>query len=103
MGSGVGRERRGIKPCVVVSDPDITCDQRFPLVGVVPVALSGACSMKQRANGGVFALIDHLRSVDKRRIWRKFGQMTAGEIAAINEGSAVFLGLGDRPADARPL
>src|SRR5260221_9209086 len=33
----VGHEQRGIRPCVVVSDPEVAADQRFPLVGVVPV------------------------------------------------------------------
>ena len=33
----VGHEQRGVRPCVVVSDPEIASDQRFPLVGVVPI------------------------------------------------------------------
>ena len=43
-----------------------------------------------------FALIDHLRSVDKRRVRRVFGETAREEMAAIDEGLAVFLGLGDR-------
>ena len=52
-----------------------------------------------------FALIDHLRSIDKRRIRRVFGELAREEIAAIDEGLAVFLGLGDRlrGADAPPV
>jgi mRNA-degrading endonuclease toxin of MazEF toxin-antitoxin module len=33
----VGHEQRGVRPCVVVSDPDVVADQRFPLIGIVPV------------------------------------------------------------------
>ncbi|MCK6529336.1 type II toxin-antitoxin system PemK/MazF family toxin [Myxococcota bacterium] len=33
----VGHERRGTRPCVVVSDPEVNREQRFPLVAVVPV------------------------------------------------------------------
>ena len=33
----VGHEQRGVRPCVVVSNPDISSDQRFPLVCVVPI------------------------------------------------------------------
>lgn len=33
----VGHEQRGMRPCVVVSDPDVIIGQRFPLVCVVPV------------------------------------------------------------------
>jgi mRNA-degrading endonuclease toxin of MazEF toxin-antitoxin module len=43
-----------------------------------------------------FALIDHLRSIDKRRIRRVFGELTREEIEAVDEGLTVFLGLGDR-------
>jgi hypothetical protein len=41
-------------------------------------------------------LIDHLRSIDKRRVRRVFGELAAEEIAAIDEGLAVFLGFGGR-------
>lgn len=33
----VGREQRGVRPCVAVSDPAVNADQRFPLIAVVPV------------------------------------------------------------------
>lgn len=67
----VGHEQRGMRPCVVVSDPAVIADQRFPLVCVVPItgtpcdgllypALEpGASGLAKRS----FALIDHLRSV----------------------------------------
>jgi len=100
----VGHEQRGVRPCIVVSDPDITSDQRFPLVCVVPITgtpgegllypplAPGKSGLAKKS----FALIDHLRSIDKRRVRRVFGELAADEIAAIDEGLAVFLGLGDR-------
>ena len=33
----VGHEQRGVRPCIVVSDPEGVADQRFPPVCVVPV------------------------------------------------------------------
>lgn len=33
----VGREQRGVRPCIAVSDPSVNTDQRFPLIAVVPV------------------------------------------------------------------
>ena len=33
----VGNEQRGVCPCVVVSDPAVNQDQRFPVLCVVPV------------------------------------------------------------------
>jgi mRNA interferase MazF len=100
----VGREQRGVRPCVVVSDPDVISDQRFPLVCVVPVTgapgegllyppLAPGQSGLARVS---FALIDHLRSIDKRRIRRVFGEVAPEEIAAIDEGLEIFLGLGPR-------
>lgn len=100
----VGHEQRGLRPCVVVSDPEITQDQRFPLVCVVPItgtpgegllypALEpGKSGLTKRS----FALIDHLRSIDKRRVRRVFGELSSDEVAAIDEGLAVFLGFSDR-------
>jgi mRNA interferase MazF len=100
----LGREQRGVRPCVVVSDPDVISDQRFPLVCVVPVTgtpgegllypplAPGQSGLGKKS----FALIDHLRSIDKRRIRRVFGELAREEIAAIDEGLALFLGIGDR-------
>ena len=100
----VGREQRGVRPCVVVTDPEIIRDQRFPLVYVAPVTGTPGegllCPGLTPGESGLarkcFALIDHLRSVDKRRVRRVYGKLAPEEIAAIDEGLALFLGLGDR-------
>jgi len=98
----LGHEQHGVRPCIVVSDPDVVGDQRFPLVCVVPVTgtpgegllypplAPGRSGLAKKS----FALIDHLRSVDKRRVRRMFGELPRQEMAAINEGLALFLGLG---------
>lgn len=100
----LGHEQHGVRPCVVVSDPDVISDQRFPLVCVVPITgtpgegllypplAPGQSGLAKRS----FALIDHLRSIDKRRVRRVFGELPQEEIAAIDEGLATFLGLADR-------
>jgi mRNA interferase MazF len=107
-----GHEQHGVRPCIVVSDPDVISDQRFPLVSVVPVTgtpgqgllyppLAPGPSGLAKIS---FALIDHLRSIDKRRIRRVFGELSRGEIAGIDEGLAAFLGISDRLiADAPPV
>jgi mRNA-degrading endonuclease toxin of MazEF toxin-antitoxin module len=41
-----------------------------------------------------WALVDQLRSVDKRRITRVFGSVASRELAAIEEGMKLFLGMG---------
>ena len=99
-----GREQHGVRPCVVVSDPEVNSDRRFPLVCVVPVTgtpgegllypplAPGPSGLARKS----FALIDRLRSIDKRRVRRVFGELAREEMAAIDEGLAIFLGLDDR-------
>lgn len=99
----VGHEQRGIRPCIAVSDPAVNADQRFPLIAVVPVTgtrgegalypelLAGSSGLTKTS----YALLDHLRSVDKRRIRRIFGRVAKHELAAVDQGLALFLGLAD--------
>ena len=106
----VGHEQRGVRPCIIVSDPDVTSDQRFPLVCVVPATgAPGEGLLYPRLAPGrsglakeSFALIDQLRSIDKRRVRRVYGELAAAEIGAINEGLMVFLGLGGPPPGSAP-
>jgi mRNA interferase MazF len=103
----MGHEQRGVRPCVVVSDPDVVKNQRFPLACVVPITgtlregllypflAPGPSGLAKES----CALIDQLRSVDKRRIRRMFGRLARQEMAAIDEGMAVFLGLGESLRD----
>jgi mRNA interferase MazF len=109
----IGHKQHGVRPCVVASDPDVIGDQRFRLVCVVPVTgtpgerllypplAPGQSGLAKKS----FALIDQLRSIDKRRIRRVFGELAREKITAVDEGLAVFLGLGDRlhGADAPPV
>ncbi len=88
----------------MVSAPDVIGDRRLSLVCVVPVTgtpgegllypplAPGESGLARRS----FALIDQLRSIDKRRVRRVFGELAREEMAAIDEGLAVFLGLGGR-------
>lgn len=97
----LGREQRGVRPCVVISDPAVNADQRFPAIAVVPVtgtrgegalypALAPGTSGLTRP---AWALVDQLRSVDKQRIRRVLGRISRSELAAIDEGATLFLGL----------
>ena len=98
----VGHEQRGLRPCIAVSDPAVNVDQRFPLIAVVPITgTAGVGALYPELSPGhsgltktSYALIDHLRSIDKRRIRRVFGLVTTEELAAVDQGLEVFLGLG---------
>ncbi len=93
-----------MRPCIVISDPQVVADQRFPLLCVVPVTgTAGTGALYPRLGAGAsgltrtsYALIDHLRSVDKRRVRRFFGRLPPEEIDAIDEGIVLFLGLAER-------
>ena len=37
--------------------------------------------------------MDQVRSIDKQRIRRRYGQVTAAELEAINKGLCLYLGL----------
>lgn len=101
----VGHEQRGVRPCVAVSDPVVNADQRFPLIAVVPITgTPGEGALYPELSPGTsgltktsFALIDQLRSIDKRRIRRLFGRVTRDELAAVDQGLELFLGLAEGP------
>lgn len=101
----VGHEQRGTRPCVAISDPAVNADQRFPLIAVVPVTgTPGDGALYPELSAGKsgltktsYALIDHLRSIDKRRIRRVFGCITRDELAALDQGLVLFLGLTNEP------
>jgi mRNA interferase MazF len=99
-----GREQHGLRPCVAVSDPDVTEEQRYPLLAIVPLTgTEGPGALYPRLEPGAsglskvsYALIDQIRSVDKRRVRRAYGRLAAEEIRAIDEGLTMFLGLAER-------
>ena len=97
----VGHEQRGLRPCIAVSDPAVNTDQRFPLIAIVPVTrTAGEGALYPELSPGTsgltktsYALIDHIRSVDKRRIRRVFGRVDGDALSAIDQGIELFLGL----------
>lgn len=97
----VGHEQRGIRPCVVASDPEVVDDQKFPMVCVIPVTATAGTGVLYpslaRGRSGLaspsYALIDQLRSIDKRRIQRVYGEITRSEQEAVDSGLRAFLGL----------
>jgi len=96
-----GHEQRGARPCVVVSDPSVAAHQRYSLIAVVPVTgTPGGGILYPNLEVGEsglrrpsWALVDQVRSVDKRRVLRVFGRIADDELERIDEGLALFLGL----------
>lgn len=98
----VGHEQRGVRPCITVSDPTVNADQRFPLIAVVPVTgtagngalYPGLAAGSSGLTKASYALVAHLRSIDKRRIRRIFGRVSPNELVSIDQGLELFLGIG---------
>jgi mRNA-degrading endonuclease toxin of MazEF toxin-antitoxin module len=86
----------------VVTDPAVTENQRFPMLAVVPLTGTpgeGALYPALRPGESClrkpsWALIDQLRTIDKRRVNRVFGVISRNELAAVDDGLKLFLGLG---------
>ena len=106
MDPAVGHGQRGTRrPCVAVSDPAVNADQGFPLMAVVPITRTpGEGALYPELSAGKsglttasYALVDQLRSIDKRRIRRVFGRITPGELAALDQGLELFLGFKSEP------
>ena len=101
----LGHEQQGTRPCVVVSDAAVNSSQRFPLIAVVPVTgtpATGALypSLAPGASGLTkpsTALVDQLRSIDKQRIRKRYGQVSPQELEAIDSGLCLYLGLEPSP------
>lgn len=95
-------DERGLLPCIAVSDHAVNCDESFPLIAVVPVtAAPGEGALYPELVPGTsglaqicYALVDHLGSVDKRRIRRVLGRVTSDELDGVYQGIDLFLGMG---------
>ena len=96
-----GHEQRGTRPCVVVSASEISSHQRFPMICVVPLTgRAGEGLLYPRLEPGSsglqktsWALVDQLRSVDKRRIVRRYGLINPRDMTHIDEALLMYLGL----------
>lgn len=102
----VGREQRGVRPAIVVSDPEVSGDQRYPMLCIVPVTSTrGEGALYPKLSPGrsglikeSYALVDQLRAIHKLRIQRVYGRIQPPELEAIDCGLYLFLGL--RPPES---
>lgn len=103
----IGHEQKNVRPCVIVSDPVISADQRYALVGVVPLTgTEGRGALYPRVSAGSgglrkdsWALTDQVRAIDKRRIIAAYRPLDPAVMEAIDEGLRLFLGLGSGPEE----
>lgn len=88
---------------VVVSDAVLAQGQRFTMLCIVPITrttcqgelyprlTAGSSGLRKLS----FALIDQLRSIDKRRVRRILGRVSGSQLTAIDKGLRLYLGLDD--------
>ncbi|MCP4549728.1 MAG: type II toxin-antitoxin system PemK/MazF family toxin [bacterium] len=67
--------------------------QPGPRGPLYPALAPGNSGLRKRS----FALVDQLRSVDKRRVRRSLGRISDSELAAIDKGLRLYLGLTEPP------
>lgn len=98
----VGHEQKGRRPCLVVSDLDVSSHQRYPMVAIVPLTGNPETGLlRPRLEPGPHngltrpshALIDQVRCVDKRRLYRLLGEVGPEELESVDLGLRLFLGL----------
>lgn len=85
----------------MISDPAVASDQRYPMLCVVPLtrtAVAGVLypAIRPGASGlreVSYALVDQLRSIDKRRVLASAGRLGSSDLEAIEVGLRLFLGL----------
>ena len=81
-----GREQRGLRPCVIVIAPEVTDNQHFPLVCVIPVTREDA-----RPGGAYPALSPAQRAASGR---------SSGLLTSIHESSSCVACSGDSDLEA---
>jgi len=103
-----GHEQRSTRPCVVVSNPIVSLDQKYPLVGVVPLTgTEGRGALYPRIPAGTgglrkesWALTDQVRSIDKCRVVAAYRVLDPASLQAVDEGIRLFLGLAPAETEA---
>jgi len=101
-----GHEQEGYRPVVVVGLPDRVGVPRYPLIIGVPFTTRGGAWSEQSpelyplyraGRGGLprdsVAILDHLRSIDARRVMRYMGTLTPTDLEPIVRGLSVMFAL----------
>jgi len=98
----IGHEQQGLRPCVVVSALVAAAHQRFPMLVIVPITGTSHpgplypaldATPQSRLTKPSYALVDHVRAVDKRRAVKLLGRISTGELRAIDQGLQLLFGL----------
>lgn len=97
-----GREQRGVRPAIVISESAASHHQRFPLLVVVPLTSTLSLGplypeIQATTQSGLkntsAALIDQLRAVDKTRVRALYGLTEQADMARVDHALRMLLAL----------
>ena len=93
----VGREQEGLRPCVVITNPDTIGRSRYPALIVVPLTTTSGAWVQ--AGGALYpsvespimlrsgvALLDQIQMIDVYRIEKHYGTLSVQELEPIRAG-----------------
>ena len=92
-----GREQEGMRPCLVVTNPDSAGRSRYPCLIIAPLTTTTGAWV---ANGGVLypsidgaalpepsvVLLDQIQMIDVYRIEKHYGKLSTTELEPIRAG-----------------
>jgi mRNA interferase MazF len=98
----IGHEQARMRPCIVLMNAAALQHQRYPLLVVAPLtttSLTGPlyppleATAVSRLRERSWVLVDHLRSIDKTRIAKRYGRASDEELLKIDEALRFLVGL----------
>ena len=100
LGAGIGSEQQGVRPVIVIQN-DVG-NQHSPTVIVAPMTTQGRKKHElpthcffdtvEGLNEPSMAILEQIRTIDKKRLSKKLGRLTDSQMEEINQGLLVSLG-----------
>ena len=100
LGSGIGSEQQGVRPVIVIQN-DVG-NQHSPTVIVAPMTTQGRKKHElpthcffdkvEGLNEPSMAILEQIRTIDKKRLSKKLGRLTDSQMEEINQGLLISLG-----------
>ena len=94
LGSGIGSEQQGVRPVIVIQN-DVG-NQHSPTVIVAPMTTQGRKKHElpthcffdtvEGLNEPSMAILEQIRTIDKKRLSKKLGRLTDSQMEEINQG-----------------
>lgn len=110
LGPVQGHEQDGDRPCVVLNDPDLEPDQRFPVLIIVPMSrtphdgplypLLRSPFMGLGRETWSTVLCDQIRVIDPRRVRTRAGRLTPADQKLVDDALRLILKLPATPPAA---